>query len=166
MTKDPKNLVRTAALRPEDAAHIKHPMNPKSEVFVHRLSDHAGIERMHMNIARIPAGKESYLPHAHTLQEEWLFVLEGSGTAQIGDDEVEIGAGDYLGFPTDGTVHHLKNTGTQDMVVLQGGERTPREVARFPTIAKTAVFEVPKVTFYGDDGSVEERHISEWIAKD
>lgn len=166
MPDDPKNVVRTAGLQREGAAHIKHPMNPNSEVFVHRLSDHAGIQRLHMNIARIPAGKESYLPHAHTMQEEWLFIVEGSGMVQIGEDDVSIGAGDYVGFPVDGTVHHLRNTGAEDLVVLQGGERTPREVARFPTIAKTALFDAPKVTFYGDDGSVEERHLSEWIAKD
>ncbi|NQV81785.1 MAG: cupin domain-containing protein [Alphaproteobacteria bacterium] len=166
MASDPKNLVRTSALRPQDATHLKHPMNPNSEIFMHRLSDHAGIERLHMNIARIPPGKESFLPHAHTFQEEWVFVLEGAGTAVIDGDDVAIGGGDYLGFPTDGTTHHLKNTGVSDLVVLQGGERTPREIGRFPTIGKTALFEVPKVTFYGDDGTVEELHLSRWVVTD
>jgi uncharacterized cupin superfamily protein len=166
MTDGPKNIVRAAGLQRESAAHIKHSMNPNSEVFVHRLSDHAGIERLHMNIARIPAGKEGYLPHAQTIQEEWLFIVEGSGMVQIGEDDVSIGPGDYVGFPVDGTAHHLRNTGAQDLVVLQGGERTPREVARFPTIAKTALLDCPNVTFYGDDGSVEKRHLSQWMAKE
>jgi len=166
MSDDPKNLVRTRALRHEDAAHIKHPKNPASEIFVHRLSDHAGMKRLHMNIARIPPGKESYLPHSHTFQEEWVFVVEGDGTAVIDGKDVAIGAGDYLGFPTDGTTHHLKNTGNADLVVLQGGERTPREIGRFPTINQTVLFEPPKATFYGDDGTQEVLDLSLWLATD
>lgn len=167
MSDSPRNLVRTRDLRPEDAAHIKHPMNPNSEIFVHRLSDHAGIQRLHMNIARIPPGRESYLPHSHTFQEEWVFVIEGDGTAVIDGKDIAIGPGDYMGFPTDGTTHHLKNTGQSDLVVLQGGERTPREVSRFPTVNKTALFDDSrKVTFFDDDGSQEVLDLSLWLATD
>ena len=166
MTQDPKHLVRTRRLRTDDATHLKHPMNPKSEIFVHGLSESAGMQRQHMNIARIPPSKESFLPHSHTFQEEWVFVVEGDGIAIVNDAEVAIGPGDYLGFPTDGTTHHLKNTGQTDLVVLQGGERTAREIARFPTVGKTALFEPPKVTFFGDDGATEELNLSLWLATD
>ena len=108
-----------------------------------------------MIIARIPPSKENFLPHSHTFQEEWVFVVEDDGIAIVNDAEVAIGPGNYLGFPTDGTTHHLKNTGQTDLVVLQGGERTAREIARFPTVGKTALFEPPKVTLFGDDGATE-----------
>ena len=60
MTQDPKNLVRTRHLRTDDATHLKHPMNPKSEIFVHGLSERAGMQRQHMIIARIPPSKENF----------------------------------------------------------------------------------------------------------
>lgn len=142
MTDTAKYLVRSKSLPAAEARHIRHPLNPNSDIFIQSLSDRVGLQRAILSLARVPPGKESFLPHAHSAQEEFLYILEGEGTALIGDQEVTVGPGDYLGFPTDGVAHHLRNTGTTDLVYLMGGERTPLDIGRFPTVGKTILFDM------------------------
>jgi uncharacterized cupin superfamily protein len=161
---DPKHLVRTRKLGDADYTLIRHPLNPASEIHIARLGDRVGMQRAHLSIARLPPGKESFLPHAHSLQEEFLFVLEGRGTAIVGDAEVEVGPGDYMGFPTDGTVHHLRNDGEGDLVYLMGGERTATEVSRFPSIGKVGVFDRGRVSFF-EEASATVLSTEQWRPK-
>lgn len=164
MTEDPRHLVRTAALPPEAATRVRHPLNPNAEVLLHQLSDRVGMQRAHLSLARVPPGRESFVPHAHSVQEEFLFILEGEGVALIGEQRVRVGPGDYLGFPTDGTVHHLTNTGTVDLVYLMGGERTAVEVAHFPTLGRTAVMHGTEVRLFPDDAA-QMLAVRDWIAE-
>jgi len=162
---DPKHLVRTRDLRDADFTLIRHPLNPQSEIRMHRLGDRVGMQRAHLSLARVPPGRESFLPHAHGNQEEFVFILEGRGLAQLGDAEIEVGPGDYMGFPTDGTVHHLRNVGETDLVYLMGGERTEVEVSRFPSIGKVGLFQRGEVSFF-DEGSAIVLPASAWRAKE
>lgn len=67
MADDIKNLVRAYELAFEDAAHIRHPLNPSSEGYVQRLSDRVGMKRAQLSLARVPPGKESFAPHSHLI---------------------------------------------------------------------------------------------------
>jgi uncharacterized cupin superfamily protein len=163
LTEDPKHLVPTRHLRPENAVHVRHPLNPNSKVFVHRLSDRVGMLRAHLSLARVPPGKESFILHSHSLQEEFLFILDGDGLATIGDQQVPVGAGDYLGFPTDGTAHHLVNVGERDLVYLMGGERTAVEVGHFPSLGKVAVSQAGVVQLF-DQATAQDLSARAWIA--
>jgi uncharacterized cupin superfamily protein len=162
---DPKHLVRTRDLRDADLTLIRHPLNPQSEIRMHRLGERVGMQRAHLSLARVPPGRESFLPHAHGNQEEFVFILEGRGLALLGDAEIEVGPGDYMGFPTDGTVHHLRNVGETDLVYLMGGERTEVEVSRFPSIGKVGLFQRGEVSFF-DEGSATVMPASAWRAKE
>jgi uncharacterized cupin superfamily protein len=104
------------------------------------------------------------LPHAHFAQEEFVFILEGRGAALIGDTEVDVGPGDYMGFPTDGTVHHLRNVDETDLVYLMGGERTPTLVTRFPSIGKVAVDDSGTVSFFDEASAMVLSH-ERWLPK-
>jgi uncharacterized cupin superfamily protein len=163
---DPKHLVRTRSLPPAEAMHISQPFNPKSDVAVQTLSDRVGMKRAHVSLARVPPGRESYVPHAHAMEEEWLFILEGTGRALIGDQTVEVGPGDYMGFPTDGTVHHLANTGTVDLVYLQGGERLAAQLVRFPTVGKVGMFTATGGATFYPESAAETLPDSAWEKKD
>lgn len=164
MTSPPKHVVHTRQLTDKDAIVIAHPLNPRSEVHVTGLSDRVGMARAHLSLARVPPGKESYIPHSHALQEEFVFILSGHGTALIGERKIAVGPGDYMGFPTDGTVHHLINDGTTDLVYLQGGERSAVEIAHFPTVGKVMVSNAGKLSLF-DAGSSEARRVEEWIKR-
>jgi uncharacterized cupin superfamily protein len=45
---------------------------------------------------------------------------------------MEVGAGDFLGFPTPSVVHHLRNPFAEDVVYLCGGEICAAEIAEYP----------------------------------
>ena len=64
--------------------HLSHPWNEKSEVFMTRLSEPAGLSRLSLAIGRVPPGKESFVYHCHERDEEFLFILSGRGIAEIG----------------------------------------------------------------------------------
>lgn len=167
MTDAQKYLVRSKGLPAAEARHIRHPLNPNSDIHIQSLSDRVGLQRSVLSLARVPPGKESFIPHAHSVQEEFVFILEGEGTAEIGDQAVKVGPGDYLGFPIDGVAHHLRNTGTTDLVYLMGGERTPLDIGRFPTVGKMIVFDMGRGAIeLFDQAAAQPLTFADFAAKD
>ncbi len=134
-------LVRTAERG--DARVYHHPENPRSEIHLAQLSRPAGLRRVAVGVARVPAGKDSFVHHVHLHDEEWLFVLSGSGIAEIGDAETAIEAGDFLGFPAGGPPHHVRAGSGEDLVYLQGGDawsREPSAIVDFPRARRRKTF--------------------------
>ena len=170
MSEEPRHLVRAGGPRENFTFCFRHPLNPNAEIYVTPLSDVAGLQRAQLSIGRVPPGKESFVYHYHSTQEEFLYILSGRGTAEIGDDRFEVGPGDFMGFPLDGTGHHLINTGTEDLVYLMGGERTPVEVGHFPRHNKRILFAAEgdtadsvRITML-DDETVPSQSLAEWLA--
>jgi uncharacterized cupin superfamily protein len=115
---------------------FSHPWNPNSEIAGAFLGRAVGLKRTGVNFVRIPPGKESFVYHSHECEEEWIYILSGAGTAEIDGETVEVGAGDFMGFPTPAIAHHLRNTGDEDLVYLMGGENLEVEIADFPHLGK------------------------------
>lgn len=133
-------IVRTRRLPEQDGFRFAHPFNPNSDLKMTPLSDRVGMQRAQLTLGRITPGKESFIPHAHAAQEEYIFILEGGGEIEINGARAAVGPGDYVGFPIDGAVHQLYNTGAGELVYLMGGERTLTDVSSFPTIGKIGVW--------------------------
>lgn len=146
----PKTLLRAAEMAKLQRT-FSHPWNPNSEIIGVRMGKHAGLKRLGVNFARVPAGKESYLPHAHAREEEWIYILYGQGTALIEGKEYEVGAGDFMAFPAPQVAHHLKNTGYEDLVYLMGGEALDMDVVDFPTLNKRMVWQGEDARAYDSD---------------
>jgi uncharacterized cupin superfamily protein len=159
-----KHLVRAAELDWSRAFRGRHPFNPASEMSMIRVGDLSGLSRLGANLVRIPPGKESFIPHAHTMEEEMVLVISGTGQVVLDSVAQAIGPGDFVGFPTDGVVHHMVNTGEVDLVYLTVGERARVEVADMPTIGKTTVFRNNRMAMFGPDG-VEELSAEQWFAR-
>lgn len=159
-----KHIIRTRDLDWSTLKSGRHPFNPDSEMKMARLGDQTGMKRVLTNLVRLPPGKESFIPHSHAVEEEFIFVLEGSGQVTLNGEAHEVGPGDFIGFPTDGVVHGLRNTGTTDLLYLTAGERARVEIAEMPSIGKTAVFRPGRITLFGD-GDVEELTPEEWGAR-
>ncbi|MFL5334736.1 MAG: cupin domain-containing protein [Geminicoccaceae bacterium] len=166
MSDTPKHLVRPSDLDPAEAVRIRHPFNPNSDVTLQRLAERTGMGRVIVTLARVPPGKESFVLHAHLLHEKFIYVLEGQGTAVIGEAEVVVGPGDFMGFPIDGTAHTLRNTGSTDLVYLMGGERGPVDVAHFPSVGKTVVYSMSEGIRAFDDANARQLTFAEFVAKD
>ena len=111
-----QHVVRAADVDWERAPKRHHPFNPASEMRMVRLGDMSGLKRLGVNLIRIPPGKESFIPHAHMVEEEIAFVTQGAGEVVLDGVRHQIGPGDYVGFPTDGVVHSIVNTGDVDLI--------------------------------------------------
>ena len=140
-------LIRKSESDAASATH-SHPWNANSEMTGVQLARMAGLNRTGVSLVELPPGKESFLYHAHEREEEWLYILSGAGTAEIGDEEHEVGPGDFMGFPTPSVAHHLRNTGTEPLVYLMGGENRDFEVATFPRLGKKMIRSGSKVEIY------------------
>jgi uncharacterized cupin superfamily protein len=150
MEKPSLNIVRAADIAAH-AQEFSHPWNPQSLMRGTQLGRSVGLKRTGVNFIRVPAGRESFAYHSHRYEEEWMYVLSGSGVAFIDGQEFAIAAGDFLGFPTPSVAHLLRNTGAEDLVYLAGGENREFEVAEFPTLNKRMVRMGQQVDIYDAD---------------
>jgi uncharacterized cupin superfamily protein len=150
MEKPSLNIVRAADIAAH-AQEFSHPWNPQSLMRGTQLGRSVGLKRTGVNFMRVPAGRESYVYHSHRYEEEWMYVLSGSGIALIDGQEFPISAGDFMGFPAPSVAHLLRNTGTEDLVYLAGGENREFEVAEFPALGKRVVRMGQQVDVYDVD---------------
>lgn len=132
-------LIRAEAIEKLQEAAFQHPLNPNSEIYLRSLSALVGLQRLILSVGRVPPGKESFIYHAHHHEEEFVFILSGRGIAEIQDEEFEVAAGDFLGFPAASVAHHLRNPFETDLVYLMGGERQAMEIGDFPRLNKRAI---------------------------
>lgn len=128
-------LLHAAEIKDRERS-FSHPWNLNSSVSTAFLGRALGLRRTGVNLTRIPAGKESFLPHSHHCEEEWIFILSGRGIAEIDGVEHEVGSGDFMAFPTPSVVHHLRNPFALELVYLMGGEHLEFEVEDFPSVGK------------------------------
>jgi uncharacterized cupin superfamily protein len=132
---------------------FSHPWNPNSGAFGAVLGHRLGLKQIGVNLGRLPPGHESFCPHSHTVEEEWVYVLSGSGTVLIDGQDYEIGAGDFIGFPAPSVVHQVKNTSKADLVYLMGGSTSEVEVADFPTLNRRMVRKGEKIDIHPLDSA-------------
>jgi uncharacterized cupin superfamily protein len=140
MSDEPNPIIRTRQLAADAGMPFRHPLNPNSEAQFIQLSRPTGLKRAHVNMLRVPPGKEAFMLHRHSVQEEWSYIVAGEGTAQIGEDKIKVSAGDFIAFPLNGKAHTIVNTGTTDLVYLTGGEDSPYDIGHFPGVNKMIVF--------------------------
>jgi uncharacterized cupin superfamily protein len=140
------SLLSAGALATAPEVHIRHPLNPASDVYLRSLGRPVGLKRLSLSLARVPPGKESFIYHRHERDEEFLYILSGRGRAEIGDEIVEVGPGDFMGFPTPSVGHHLTNPYDEDLVYLMGGEHSGLDIGYFPKIGKRIVFTEQSIT--------------------
>ncbi len=133
------HLVRSEDVPRAEEEHFAHPLNDASDLYGVSLSERVGLRRIGVHRVRVPPGKEAFIYHSHAVEEEFVYILEGRGVAEIAGEEFEVGPGDFMGFPAPSVPHHLKNPNDSDLVYLMGGERREVEIAEFPRLGKHLV---------------------------
>jgi uncharacterized cupin superfamily protein len=97
------------------------------------LGDLFGLANFGVNLTRLAPGGESALRHAHTKQDELVYVLEGRPTLVTDAGRTALAPGMCAGFAAGtGDAHHLINETDADVVYLEIGDRTPGDGATYP----------------------------------
>ncbi|MBS0393761.1 MAG: cupin domain-containing protein [Proteobacteria bacterium] len=97
-----------------------------------RLGDVFGLRNFGVNLTRLEPGAQSALRHRHTVQDEFVYIVEGTPTLVTDDGEVELQPGSCAGFAARGSAHHLVNRSGRDVLYLEVGDRLPGDSAEYP----------------------------------
>src|SRR2546430_5966144 len=90
-----------------------------------RLADHAGLKNFGVNLTRIVPGGQSSYRHAHSRQDEFIYVLQGKVELETNAGVEVLHAGMCAGFPAGtGNAHRFVNRSTEDVLLLVVGDRT------------------------------------------
>jgi uncharacterized cupin superfamily protein len=139
-TSKPTRPASPEAIRAADAAPKKKPTN-YPEPFASRvagrekrpLGDVFGLSNFGVNLTRLRPGAISALRHAHTRQDEFVYVLEGHPTLVTDAGDTPLAPGMCAGFKAGtGNGHHLVNRTASDVLYLEVGDRTPGDGASYP----------------------------------
>jgi uncharacterized cupin superfamily protein len=97
------------------------------------LGDFFGLTNFGVNLTRLAPGGVSALRHAHSRQDEFIYILSGRPTLRTNDGEVELTPGMCAGFKAGtGDAHHLVNRTGEEVLYLEVGDRTAGDRASYP----------------------------------
>jgi uncharacterized cupin superfamily protein len=98
-----------------------------------KLGDFFGLTNFGVNLTHLSPGAMSALAHSHSKQDEFIFVVEGTLTLILGNEEFTLSSGDCYGFKAGtGVAHHLINRSQETAIYLEIGDRTPKDEVEYP----------------------------------
>ena len=113
-----------------------HQFNDNGIRHTKSIGDALGLTTLGIHLVRVEPGHDSTQFHCHHEDEEFLYILSGKGLADIGDEQIEIEAGDFMAFKKHSLPHSLHNSSDQDLVYLMGGTRSDIDVCDYPRIGR------------------------------
>jgi uncharacterized cupin superfamily protein len=120
----------------------------------HPLGDLFGLTRFGVNLTRLAPLAVSSLRHAHTQQDEFVYVLQGSPTLHTDEGFTQLHPGMCAGFKAGtGNAHCLINRTTQEVIYLEIGDRTPGDEGSYPDDDLKAVLVGAQWRFVHKDGT-------------
>lgn len=137
MTDPDKHLLRQLDIAAMPERHHRHQFNDNAVRLTRTLGAATGLERIGIHLVRLLPGRDSTEHHYHDADEEFVYVLAGRGIACIGDEQFEVGPGDFMGFPAPSPAHSLTNPYHEELVYLVGGERNAVDAVHYPRIRRT-----------------------------
>lgn len=107
-----------------------------------------------VNLTRLAPNAVSALRHAHTKQDEFIFILQGHPTLQTDEGPTPLRPGMCAGFKAgNGNAHRLINETAEDVVYLEVGDRTLGDEVSYPDDDLKALFVDGKWIFVHADGA-------------
>ncbi len=97
------------------------------------LGDLFGLTNFGVNLTRLAPNAISSLRHAHSKQDELIYILQGRPTLHTDEGRTPLAPGMCAGFKAGtGNGHHLINETAEDVVYLEIGDRTPGDEGSYP----------------------------------
>ena len=101
--------------------------------FNRRLGDHGGLRNFGVNQVRVAPGGQSSARHAHSAQDEFVYILQGRPTLLTDEGRTLLAPGMCAGFrAASGDAHCLINETSETVFFLEVGDRTPGDHAEYP----------------------------------
>ena len=112
-----------------------------------------GLTNFGVNRTELAPGAVSSLRHAHTRQDEFIYVLQGHPVLCTDVGDTPLAPGMCAGFRAgSGDAHQLRNPTTEPVVYLEIGDRTAGDTASYPDDDLTAVQVDGRWVFAHKDG--------------
>ena len=129
-------LLRRSEVEAVTEVRRPHPLDASIVRHTRSLGDATGLQTIGVHLVRLEKGDTSSVLHTHHQDEEWVYILSGRGIANIGEEQLEVEGGDFMGFPAGSKPHNLHNPHAEDLVYLVGGNRWPYDVCDYPKAGK------------------------------
>jgi len=131
--------LKLPALDPDAAAEVRasgYPQPFKSRMgdrAKRRLGDACGLTKLGVNLVTLGPGGQSALRHWHTLEDEFVYVLEGEVVLVTDAGEQVLKSGTCAGYPAGKRdAHHFINRSTRPARYLEIGPRLDGDTAFYP----------------------------------
>lgn len=119
-----------------------------------QLGEVFGLANFGVNLTHLAPGASSALRHAHTKQDEFVYILEGNPSLHTNDGITRLAPGMCAGYKAGtGDAHRLVNETPLEVVYLEIGDRTAGDEASYPDDDIQAMLVDGKWKFVRKDGS-------------
>ena len=119
-----------------------------------QLGELFGLTNFSVNLTRLAPKAVSALRHAHTKQDEFIYILQGRPTLHTDEGRTHLCPGMCAGFKAGtGNGHCLINETAEEVVYLEVGDRTPGDEGSYPDDDLKAVLVEGKWKFVHKDGT-------------
>jgi uncharacterized cupin superfamily protein len=122
-----------------------------------QLGDAFQLKNFGVNLTRLAPGAVSALRHAHTRQDEFIYVLQGTPTLHTDEGRQQLTPGACAGFRAGtGNGHRLINETTVEVIYLEVGDRSAGDEASYPDDDIKALLVEGRWIFTHRDGTLYE----------
>lgn len=99
------------------------------------------VTKCRANFVEVDPGNFAYGFHYHEANEEIFYIISGSGIVRTVDGDVQVKAGDVIGFPTgEKGAHVIKNNSENEkLVYIDFGTTILPEIVHLPDVNKIMV---------------------------
>jgi len=158
MTEDRTNAVTDALAVPPRVPQVSAPAEliPRFSGRLKRsLGDYFGLTNFGVNIVQLAPDALSSLRHAHSSQDEFVYIVHGEPTLVTDDGETILKPGSSAGFKAGtGNAHQLVNRTQSEVIYLEVGDRSVPDDVTYPDDDLAVKVDASgKVAFIHKDGT-------------
>lgn len=115
---------------------IRH--GEKFEANMAPVGVHIGAKKLSLNVTVVPPGKRAFPFHNHLVNEEFFYILEGTGLLRFGEETYPIRAGDFVSCPPGGkeVAHQFINEGEVPLKYIALSTTLETDVFQYPDSGK------------------------------
>jgi uncharacterized cupin superfamily protein len=118
------------------------------------LGDLFGLINFGVNLTHLAPNAVSALRHAHTKQDEFIYILQGYPTLHTDEGRTQLSPGMCAGFKAGtGNGHCLINETSEEVLYLEVGDRTAGDEGSYPDDDIKALLVESEWKFFHRDGT-------------